>query len=80
LLSLVTAEVSQVEYCTDLICEHPAALDQMHERLLDLNRSIGGPDKIAKIFGRRITRGQEEGSGTVGAAFHRFLNLHPPRP
>jgi hypothetical protein len=48
--------VSQVEYCTNLVFERRAALDRLHERLLDLNRSIGRPDKIAVIFGRRITK------------------------
>jgi hypothetical protein len=36
--------VSQVEYCTNLIFAQRAALDRLHERLLDLNRSIGHPD------------------------------------
>ena len=41
--------VSQVEYGTNLVFERRAALDRRHERLLDLNRSIGHPDKIALI-------------------------------
>jgi hypothetical protein len=48
--------VSQVEYCTDQIFERRAAQDHLHNRLLDLNRSIGHPEKIAMIFGRRITQ------------------------
>jgi hypothetical protein len=56
--------VSQVEYCTNLIFEHRAALDRLHERLLDLNRSIGHPDKIALIFGRRITKHTDAGLKT----------------
>jgi hypothetical protein len=56
--------VSQVEYCTDLIFHRRAALDRLHERLLDLNRSIGHPDKIALIFGRRITRHTDAGLKT----------------
>ena len=47
---------SQVEYCTNLVFERRAALDRLHERLLDLNRSIGHPDKIAIIFGRAALR------------------------
>ena len=56
--------VSQVEYCTNLIFERRAALDRLHERLLDLNRSIGHPDKIAMIFGRRITQHTDAGLKT----------------
>ena len=56
--------VSQVEYCTNLIFERHAALDRLHERLLDLNRSIGHPDKIAVIFGRRITKHTDAGLKT----------------
>jgi hypothetical protein len=56
--------VSQVEACTNLVFERRAALDRLHERLLDLNRSIGHPDKIALIFGRRITRRTDAGLKT----------------
>jgi hypothetical protein len=56
--------VSQVEYCTNLVFERRAALDRLHERLLDLNRSIGHPDKIAMIFGRRITTHTDAGLKT----------------
>src|SRR3954451_15702548 len=56
--------VSQVEYCTNLIFERRAALDRLHERLLDLNRAIGHPDKIAMIFGRRITQHTDAGLKT----------------
>jgi hypothetical protein len=47
---------SQVEYCTNLIFTERAALDRLAERLLDLNRSIGRPDKLSTIFGHRITK------------------------
>jgi hypothetical protein len=47
---------SQVEYCTNLIFKERAALDRMAERLLDLNRSIGRPDKLTTVFGYRITK------------------------
>jgi hypothetical protein len=43
---------SQVEYCDNLIFHRQAALHRLFERLLDLNRSIGQPDKLAVIFGR----------------------------
>jgi hypothetical protein len=33
-----------------------AALDKLSERLLDANRTIGQPNKITVIFGRRISR------------------------
>ena len=56
--------VSQVEYCTNLVFEHRAALDHLHERLLDLNRSIGHPEKITIIFGRRITKHTDAGLKT----------------
>src|SRR5512143_3203129 len=56
--------VSQVEYCTNLVFESRAALDRLHERLLDLNRSIGHPDKLAIIFGRRITTHTDAGLKT----------------
>jgi len=56
--------VSQVEYCNNLIFERRAALDRLHERLLDLNRTIGSPDKVATLFGRRITRHTDAGLKT----------------
>jgi hypothetical protein len=56
--------VSQVEYCTNLVFEHRAALDHLHERLLDLNRSIGHPERITIIFGRRITKHTDAGLKT----------------
>ncbi len=53
--------VSQVEYCTNLVLDSRGALDRLNERLLDLNRSIGHPEKIALIFGRRITQHTDAG-------------------
>ncbi len=47
---------SQVEYCDNLIFHRRAALDQMGERLLDANRTIGHPNKITVIFGRKVTK------------------------
>ena len=47
---------SQVEFCDNLIFRRRAALDKLGERLLDANRTIGQPNKITVIFGRRITR------------------------
>jgi len=47
---------AQVEYCNNLIFRRGAVLDRLHERLLDANRSIGRPQTLAQIFGRRINR------------------------
>src|SRR5438128_4643789 len=47
---------SHVEFCDNLIFRRRAALDKLGERLLDANRTIGQPNKIATIFGRRITK------------------------
>jgi hypothetical protein len=47
---------AQVEYCDNLIFHRRAALDTLGERLLDANRTIGQPRKLAVIFGRKITR------------------------
>ena len=47
---------SQVEYCDNLIFRRRAALDQLGERLLDANRTIGQPNKITVIFGRKVTK------------------------
>jgi hypothetical protein len=46
------AFVAQVEYCDNLIFHQRAAVNRLFERLLDHNRSIGRPDKLAIIFGR----------------------------
>lgn len=48
--------VSQVEYCTNLVFHRRASLDAVMERLLDLNRTIGRPDSLSLIFGKRITK------------------------
>jgi hypothetical protein len=45
-----------VEYCNNLIFHRRAALDQLGQRLLDANRTIGQPKKITTIFGRKVTR------------------------
>ena len=47
---------SQVEFCDNLIFRRRAALDKLGERLLDANRTIGQPNKITTIFGRRISK------------------------
>jgi hypothetical protein len=47
--------VSQVEYCDNIIFHERAALDRLHERLIDANRTIGRPDRLAYMFGRHFT-------------------------
>jgi hypothetical protein len=47
---------AQVEYCDNLIFDRRAALDALGERLLDANRTIGQPTKLATIFGRKVTK------------------------
>jgi hypothetical protein len=61
---------SQVEYCTNLIFKERAALDGVAERLLDLNRSIGRPDRLSTIFGHRITKAYRGGLKTQIADHH----------
>jgi hypothetical protein len=61
---------SQVEYCTNLVFSRRAALDRMVERLLDLNRCIGRPDKLSTVFGRRITKSYRGGLKTQIADHH----------
>jgi hypothetical protein len=47
---------SQVEYCDNLIFHRRAAVDQLGQRMLDANRTIGQPNKITMIFGRKVTK------------------------
>ncbi len=47
---------AQVEFCDNLIFRRRAAVDALEQRLLDANRTIGQPNKLTLIFGRRITR------------------------
>jgi hypothetical protein len=44
--------VAQAEYCHNLVFHRQAALDRLFSRLLDSNRAIGRPEKLAVIFGR----------------------------
>jgi hypothetical protein len=43
---------AQVEYCDNLIFDRRAAWDALGARLVDANRTIGQPTKLATIFGR----------------------------
>jgi hypothetical protein len=47
---------AQVEYCDNLIFHQRGALHRLFERLLDVNRGIGRPDKLATIFGQTLSR------------------------
>ena len=47
---------AQTELCDNLIFRRRAALDRLGERLLDANRTIGQPNKITVIFGRKVTK------------------------
>ena len=47
---------SQVEYCNNLVFRRRPTLDALSERLLDANRTIGRPDKLAIIFGHRVSK------------------------
>jgi hypothetical protein len=44
--------LTQAEYCHNAVFHEQAALDKLFARLLDSNRTIGHPDKLAVIFGR----------------------------
>jgi hypothetical protein len=48
--------MTQVEYCHKLIFHKAAALDRLFGRVLDANRSIGQPDTVSTVFGRRSFR------------------------
>ena len=45
-----------MEYCDNPIFFRRAAVDELAERLLDVNRTIGQPQKITMIFGRKVTQ------------------------
>ena len=47
---------AQTEFCDNLVFYRRATLDRLGERLLDANRTIGQPNKITTIFGRKITK------------------------
>jgi hypothetical protein len=65
---------SQVEYCDNLIFKRRAALDNLGQRLLDANRTIGQPEKITTIFGRRVTKDYR------GKLQTEIEDLHLPNP
>jgi hypothetical protein len=65
---------AQVEYCDNLIFHRRAALDAIGERLLDANRTIGRPDKITVIFGRKVS------SRYRGKLQTEIEDMHLPNP
>ena len=65
---------AQVEYCDNLIFHRRAALDALGERLLDANRTIGRPDKITVIFGRKVN------SRYRGKLQTEIEDMHLPNP
>jgi hypothetical protein len=44
--------MTQMEYCHNLLFQQRSAPDRLFNRLMDLNREIGQPRKLAIIFGR----------------------------
>ena len=65
---------AQVEYCDNLIFQRRAALDSLGERLLDASRTIGRPDKITVIFGRKVN------SRYRGKLQTEIEDMHLPNP
>jgi hypothetical protein len=65
---------AQVEFCDNLIFHRRVALDALGDRLLDANRTIGQPNKITVIFGRKITKQYRGKLQTV------LEDLHLPNP
>jgi len=58
--------MTQMEYCHNLVFRKQAALDRLFARLLDMNRGIGHPEKLAMIFGRaRFRPDTRTGQSTV---------------
>jgi hypothetical protein len=65
---------AQVEYCDNLVFHRRAALDALGRRLLDANRTIGQPNKITTIFGRKVTKHYRGELKTV------IEDIHLPNP
>jgi len=65
---------AQLEFCDNLIFYRRAALDELGERLLDANRTLGQPNKITVIFGRKITKQYRGKLQTV------LEDIHLPNP
>jgi hypothetical protein len=48
--------LTRAHNCDNLIFHRRAAIDELTQRLLDLNRTIGQPKKITMIFGGKVTK------------------------
>lgn len=57
--------LAQVEYCQNHIFHQRAAAQRLFDRLMDANRAIGHPDKLAIVFGRANFRPDTRTSETV---------------
>jgi hypothetical protein len=44
--------MTQMEYCHNLIFHKPTAVHRLLDRLMDANRALGHPNKLAAVFGR----------------------------
>jgi hypothetical protein len=44
--------MAQIEYCHNLIFHKQAAAHRLFDRLMDANRAMGHPNKLATVFGR----------------------------
>ena len=59
------AYMAQLEYCDNLVFHQSTTVHRLFDRLLDLNRGIGHPDKLAVIFGRPRFRPDTRSGQTV---------------
>jgi hypothetical protein len=57
--------MAQVEYCHNLIFHKQAGLQRLFDRLMDANRGMGHPDKLAVVFGRAKYRPDTRTGQTV---------------
>jgi hypothetical protein len=57
--------LTQVEYCHNLLFEKRAALNRLFDRLMDANRGLGHPDKLAIIYRRPCFRPDTKDGQTV---------------
>jgi hypothetical protein len=71
---------SQIEFCDNLIFHRRAALDKLGERLLDANRTIGQPNKITVIFGRKVTKQYRGKLQRLSIAGSSESSPNPPSP
>jgi hypothetical protein len=57
--------MAQMEYCHNLIFHKRAAVDRLFDRLMDCNRSLGHPNKLAIVFARPCFRPDTRDGRTV---------------